>query len=69
MPLDRSDETFPETRVSDPGARRLYITSLSWNPIYKISYDLSQDYRKFIVRFTYDSDLQRAKSSLGNIVS
>jgi len=36
--------------------------------IYKISYDLSQDYRKFIVRSTYDNDLQRAKSSLGNIV-
>jgi len=38
-------------------------------PIYKISYDLSQDYRKFIVRSTYDSDLQRAKSSHGNTVS
>jgi len=38
-------------------------------PIYKISYDLSQDYRKFIVRSTYDSDLQRAKSSSGNTVS
>ena len=38
-------------------------------PIYKISYDLSQDYRMFIVRSTYDSDLQRAKSSLANIVS
>jgi len=38
-------------------------------PIYKISYDLSQDYRKLIVRSTYDSDLQRAQSSLGNIVS
>jgi len=37
-------------------------------PIYKISYDFSQDYRKFIVRSTYDSDL-RAKSSLGNVVS
>jgi len=31
-----------------------------WDPIYKISYDLSQDYLKFIVRSTYDSDLQRA---------
>ena len=26
-------------------------------------------YRKIIVRSTYDSDLQRAKSSLGNMVS
>jgi len=34
-----------------------------------LSYDLSQDYRKFIVTSAYDSDLQRAKSSLGNIVS
>ena len=31
----------------------------TWGPIYKISYDLSHDYRKFIVRSTYDSDLQR----------
>jgi len=29
--------------------------------IYKISYDLSYDYRKFIVRSTYDSDLKRAE--------
>jgi len=27
------------------------------NPIYKISYDLSQHYLKFSVRSTYDSDL------------
>ena len=40
-----------------------------WGPIYKISYDLSQDYRKFIVRSAYDSDLQHAKSSPGNINS
>ena len=38
-------------------------------PIYKISYDLSYDYRKFIVRSTYDSDLKRAEISLRNIVS
>ena len=38
-------------------------------PIYKISYDLSYDYRKFIVRLTYDSDLKRAEISLRNIVS
>jgi len=36
-------------------------TLLSRGLIYKISYDLSQDYRKFIVRSTYDSDLQRVK--------
>ena len=39
------------------------------DPIYKISYDLSYDYRKFVVRSTYDSDLQRAKISHTNIVS
>ena len=33
-------------------------------PIYKISYDLSYDYRKFIVRSTYDSDLICAEISL-----
>jgi len=42
---------------------------LSWGPIYKISYDLSYDYRKFIVRLTCDSDLKRAEISLRNIVS
>ena len=41
----------------------------TWGPIYKISYDLSYDYRKFIVRSTYDSDLKRAEISLRNIVS
>jgi len=40
-----------------------------WGPIYKISYDLSYDYRKFIVRSTYDSDLKHAEISLRNIVS
>ena len=40
----------------------------SQGPIYKISYHLSQDYRKFILRSTYDSDLQRANSSLENVV-
>ena len=40
----------------------------SWGPIYKISYNLSYDYRKSIVRSTYDSDLKRAEISLGNIV-
>jgi len=33
-------------------------------PIYRISYDLSYDYCKFIVRSTYDSDLKRAEISL-----
>ena len=37
--------------------------------IYKISYDLSYDYLKFVVRSTLDSDLQHAKISLRNIVS
>ena len=40
-----------------------------WGPIYKFSYDLSYDYRKFIVRSTYDSDLKSAKISFRNIVS
>ena len=38
-----------------------------WGPIYKISYDLSQDYLTFIVKSTYDGDLQRAKISVRNI--
>ena len=38
-------------------------------PIYKISYDLAYDYRKFIAKSTYGSDLERAEISLRNIVS
>jgi len=41
----------------------------TWRPIYKMSYDLSYDYRKFIVTSTYDSDLKCAEISLRNIVS
>ena len=44
-------------------------TVLIRGPIYKIFYDLSYDYRKFIVRPTQDSDLKRAEISLRNIVS
>ena len=40
-----------------------------WGPIYKISYNLLSDYLMFVVRSTYDSDLQRSKISLRNIVS
>jgi len=50
-------------------ARRQSWCMVPWGPIYKISYDLSYDYRKFIVRSTYDSDLKRAEISLRNIVS
>ena len=42
---------------------------VSRGPIYKISYDWSYDYLKFIVRSTYDSDLQHAKISLTNVLS
>jgi len=41
----------------------------AWGTVNKISYDLSYNCVKFIERSTYDSDLQRAKISLGNIVS
>jgi len=40
-----------------------------YGPIDKISYDLPFDYRKFVVRSTYDSDLKRAEIYLRNIVS
>ena len=40
-----------------------------WGLIYNISYDLSSDYLKVIVRWTYDIDLQRGKISDKNIVS
>jgi len=32
------------------------FTTVTTGPIYKISYDLSYDHRKFIVRSTYDSE-------------
>ena len=48
-------------------SRRNHVEALG--PIYKISYDLSYDYRKFIVRSTYDSDLKSAKICFRNIVS
>jgi len=41
----------------------------TWSPIYKISYDLAYDYRKFIARSTYDNVLKHAEISLRNIVS
>jgi len=37
--------------------------------MYKISYDLAYDYRKFIVRSTYNSDIKRAEISLRNIAN
>jgi len=40
-----------------------------WGPIYEISYNLLSDYLLFVVRSTYDSDLQRSKISLRNIVN
>jgi len=58
--------------ISPPGplARlAFYLFVLLTGPIYKISYDLSYDCRKFIVRSTYDSDLKRVEISLRNIVS
>ena len=33
-----------------------------------LSYDLSEDYPKFIVRWTYNSDLRRTKISMRNIL-
>jgi len=40
------------------------VRLVSRGPIYNISYDLAYDYRKFIVRSTYDSDLTGAEISL-----
>jgi len=49
----------PKNNTTPPGAR--FTTHLT---IY-----LSYDYRKFIVRSTYDSDLKRAEISVTDIVS
>ena len=45
------------------------MVSESWGPSYKISYDLSYDYRTFVVRSTYDSHLKRAEISHSNVKS
>jgi len=67
---DPSRVDFSQVSTGQLGSLHLRKLSLSfWGPIYKISYDLSHDYRKFIVRSTYDSDLKRAEISLRNIVS
>ena len=70
--------TWQRHTQGPPAGHRHVVLSSRWNlhgameprsPIYKISYDLSYDYREFIVRSTYDSDLKRAEISLRNIVS
>ena len=50
---------------------RAYLrnTSTSRGPILPNILRFILDYRKFVVRSTYDSDLQRAKIFLRNIVS
>ena len=72
--VDRSGRCPLSDRKSISSARCLDVDAGAspdnqGGPIYKIFHDLSQDYRKFILRSTYDSDLQRPKSSRGNIVS
>ena len=47
----------------------LEVDQFTRGPIYKICYELSQDYRKFVVRPTYESDLQCTKISLRNVIS
>jgi len=73
--MTRMGGSVPETAVT---GRQTKSTAVYWTastshllrgPVYKISYDLSYDYRKFIVRSTYDSDLERAEIFLRNIVS
>ena len=60
LQLSRSLWHSVRERKRRPGARGL---------IYKISYDLSLGYLKFVVRWTYDSDFKRAEISPRNIVS
>ena len=60
-------QTHRHTTCRTPSPRPTW--SIQHGPIYKISYHLSQDDLKFIVKSTYDSDLKRVEISLGNIVS
>ena len=65
--MNATSTTVPSSGRSESMYHKIAV--LATGPIYKISYDLSQDYLKFVVRSTYDSDLKRAKISLRNIVS
>ena len=60
-------QTHRHTTCRTPSPRPTW--SIQQGTIYKISYHLSQDDLKFIVKSTYDSDLKRVEISLGNIVS
>ena len=53
-----------ESRACSSVRSRSSARQLTWGPIYKISYDLAYDYRKFIVRSTYDSDFTCPEISL-----
>ena len=69
LPADAAAEVASFRRLSlscgSASASALYARG----PICRISYDLAYDYRKFIAKSTYDSDLERAEISLRNIVS
>jgi len=67
--LTASLTVHPAGRLAGRSVSCTYQISSPWGRIYKISYNLSYDYRKSIVRSTYDSDLKRAEISLRNIVS
>jgi len=62
------DKLLP--KVKEQGSHSTVTLQLfALGQIYNISYDLSQDYLKFVVRSTYDMELKRAKISFSNIVS
>ena len=61
--------TYGHTSTQCPCHQKPTAIVTDLGTIYKISYDLSEDYLKFIARLTYDSDLKRAKISHRNIES
>jgi len=60
-------ETATAIELFQEASDEIIMTTKFRGPIYQISYDLSYDYLKFIVRSTYDSDLKRAEISLRGI--
>jgi len=59
MRSDRQTDRQAGRNTAHRSRGEVTISIIYCGPIYKMSYDLSEDNLKFIVRLTYDSDLER----------
>jgi len=60
--METVSTAFPQPDWHQLCELMIFSSLITWGPFYKIYYDLSQDYRKFIVKSTYDSDLKCVKN-------